>query len=94
MIAEERDVQIVRPIVEEEAQVNVPAEFKGPLAEFANTQATVKVRLPECFGQLAQGKETFDAPLPRQLGEPAQDLRINDQWLLQSFSSSAEASCG
>ena len=79
--------------MEEEAQVNVPSEFKRPLAEFANTQAAVKVRLPECFGQLAQGEKTFDALLPRQLGEPAQDLRINDEGLLQSFSSTAEASC-
>jgi len=57
--------------MEEEAQVNVPAEFKGPLAQFANTQAGVKVRLPESFGQLGQGEQTFDALLPRHSREPA-----------------------
>jgi len=53
VIAQERNIQVVLPIVEEETQVNIPAKFKRSLGELANAQSAMKVRLPKSLSQLA-----------------------------------------
>jgi len=74
------------PIVEKEAQGDVATTFKSALRELSDAQSAVKVRLPKVLGQFAEGQKAFDSLFPLQLGKPPQDLRINDERLLQSSS--------
>jgi hypothetical protein len=50
MIAEERNVQVVPPVMEEESQINVPPEFKRALREFSDAQAAMDVWIAERCG--------------------------------------------
>ncbi len=77
--------------MEEEAQIKIPAAFKGCFGEFANAQSRVQMRLAKRLSQFAKRQQALNPLLFRQSGESPQDPRINGKRLLQSFSLGPEA---
>jgi hypothetical protein len=57
--AEERDEELVTPVLKDESEIAVAAAFEQLASQLANTKAAVNVGLAKNINQIAQSKETF-----------------------------------
>jgi hypothetical protein len=59
MIAQKRDKEIGRPVLEDKTQRQAAATFKKILAQFADGQSAVNVGMAEDFDQLTQCRQAL-----------------------------------
>ena len=84
MIAQEEDEEILGPVLKQETQGQVAPTFKQAVAELADADPAVAMRLTEGVCQLNESQQAFDAIPFLQTLQSFQDAGIKGEGLFQA----------
>lgn len=85
VVAQKPHFHRVVQVEKQEVAVSVAAALKQVFPQLADADAAVDMRPAKGFGQVQQRRLSLIPLSPRQVGQPAENRRLNDEELYREF---------